>query len=45
MAGAYGLTLLLPAFVKAAGGGALDAGLIYWGGAIGAAARCCSAGG
>lgn len=37
MAGAYGLTLLLPAFVKAAGGSALDAGLIYWAGAIGTA--------
>ena len=37
MAGAYGLTLLLPAFVKASGGSVLDAGLIYWAGAIGAA--------
>ena len=37
MAGAYGLTLLLPAFVKAAGGSALNAGLIYWASAIGAA--------
>jgi MFS family permease len=35
-AGAYGLTLLLPAFVKAAGGNAAQAGLIYWCGALGA---------
>jgi MFS family permease len=33
---AYGLTLLLPAWVKAAGGGAAQAGLIYWCGALGA---------
>jgi MFS family permease len=35
-AGAYGVTLLLPAFVKAAGGNAAQAGLIYWSGALGA---------
>jgi MFS family permease len=35
-AGAYGLTLLLPAFVKYAGGNAAQAGLIYWCGALGA---------
>ncbi len=35
-AGAYGLTLLLPAFVKAAGGNAALAGLVYWCGALGA---------
>jgi MFS family permease len=37
-AGAYGLTLLLPAFVKAAGGNAAQAGMIYWCGALGAGA-------
>jgi MFS family permease len=35
-AGSYGLTLLLPSLVKAAGGGAAQAGLIYWCGACGA---------
>jgi MFS family permease len=35
-AGAYGLTLLIPGFVKAAGGNAAQAGLIYWCGALGA---------
>jgi len=35
---AYGLTLLLPAWVKAAGGSAAQAGLIYWCGALGASA-------
>jgi hypothetical protein len=35
-AGAYGLTLLLPAFVKASGGNTTQAGLIYWCGALGA---------
>jgi MFS family permease len=38
IAGSYGLTLLLPAFVKAAGGGPAQAGLIYWCGALGAGA-------
>jgi MFS family permease len=36
-AGAYGLTLLLPAWVKTAGGSQAQAGLVYWCGAIGAA--------
>jgi MFS family permease len=35
-AGAYGLTLLLPAFVKASGGNTAQAGLVYWCGAGGA---------
>jgi MFS family permease len=35
-AGSYGLTLLLPSLVKAAGGGPAQAGLIYWCGACGA---------
>jgi MFS family permease len=38
VAGSYGLTLLLPAFVKAAGGSPAQAGLIYWCGALGAGA-------
>jgi len=33
---AYGFTLLLPAWVKAAGGSPAEAGLIYWCGALGA---------
>jgi MFS family permease len=37
-AGSYGLILLLPAFVKAAGGSPAQAGLIYWCGALGAGA-------
>jgi MFS family permease len=36
VAGSYGLTLLLPAAVKAAGGSQAQAGLIYWCGALGA---------
>lgn len=36
IAGSYGLTLLLPAFVTSLGGNAAEAGLIYWFGAIGA---------
>ena len=36
-AGAYGLTLLLPAWVRTAGGSQAQAGLVYWYGAIGAA--------
>jgi Major Facilitator Superfamily len=36
VAGSYGLTLLLPAFVTAAGGSPARAGLIYWSGALGA---------
>lgn len=36
LAGAYGVTLLLPAFVKAAGASQAQAGLIYWCGALGA---------
>jgi MFS family permease len=36
IAGSYGLTLLLPAFVTAAGGSPARAGLIYWSGALGA---------
>jgi MFS family permease len=36
-ASSYGLTLLLPAFVDAAGGSQARAGLIYWCGALGAA--------
>jgi MFS family permease len=35
-AGSYGLTLLLPSLVKAAGGSPAQAGLIYWCGACGA---------
>ena len=35
-ASAYGLTLLLPAWVRAAGGSPAQAGLIYWCGALGA---------
>ena len=38
VAGSYGLTMLLPAFVKAAGGSPAQAGLIYWCGALGAGA-------
>jgi MFS family permease len=38
VAGSYGLTLLLPAFVKASGGSPAQAGLIYWCGALGAGA-------
>jgi MFS family permease len=38
IAGSYGLTLLLPAFVTAAGGSPARAGLIYWSGALGAGA-------
>jgi hypothetical protein len=36
-ASSYGLTLLLPAFVDAAGGSQAQVGLIYWCGALGAA--------
>jgi MFS family permease len=36
VAGSYGLTLLLPAAVKTAGGSQAQAGLIYWCGALGA---------
>ena len=36
VAGSYGLTLLLPAAVKAAGGSQAQAGLIYWCGGLGA---------
>jgi MFS family permease len=36
-AGSYGLTLLLPAWVKTAGGSQAQAGLVYWCGGIGAA--------
>ena len=36
VAGSYGLALLLPLFVKAAGGSVVQAGLIYWCGAAGA---------
>jgi fucose permease len=36
LAGAYGVTLLLPAFVKAAGSSQAQGGLIYWCGALGA---------
>jgi MFS family permease len=36
VAGSYGLTLLLPAAVKADGGSQAQAGLIYWCGALGA---------
>ena len=35
-AGSYGLTLLLPSLVKAAGGSPAQGGLIYWCGALGA---------
>ena len=35
---AYGLTLLLPGWVRAAGGSPAQAGLIYWCGALGAGA-------
>jgi MFS family permease len=38
IAGSYGLTLLLPAFITAAGGSPARAGLIYWSGALGAGA-------
>lgn len=38
IAGSYGSTLLLPAFVTAAGGSPARAGLIYWSGALGAGA-------
>jgi MFS family permease len=38
IAGSYGSTLLLPAFVTAAGGNPARAGLIYWSGALGAGA-------
>ncbi|RZS34225.1 fucose permease [Herbihabitans rhizosphaerae] len=44
IAGAYGLTLLLPAYVKSTGGNEADAGLVYWCGAIGAVGSLVMAG-